>query len=127
MFFCLCLFNDDRLRVCRYKSVCVCGCKNVCKWEFHTTAKFTHVFTGIACVFLRVTQVSSCYYSRKAYAYFNQDMKEINLWMRLCVCVVPLRILVCVLFRWYGDDTWIMMVMSDETNRDSKHAECGGS
>lgn len=45
----------------------------------------------------------------------------------VCVCVVPLRILVCVLFRWYGDDTWIMMAMSDETNRDSKHAGCGGS
>lgn len=28
----------------------MCGCKNVCKWEFHTTAKFTHVFTGFACV-----------------------------------------------------------------------------
>lgn len=45
----------------------------------------------------------------------------------VCVCGSSKNTSVCVLFRWYGDDTWIMMVMSDETNRDSKHAGCGGS
>lgn len=48
-FVCVCSMMID----CACVDIRACvfvGCKNVCKWEFHTTAKFTHVFTGFACV-----------------------------------------------------------------------------